>query len=128
MTSRMQCGSHSPPAALDDYRGICLKSVGCSLQCCFLALSTCVYICIHVSVLYLRGAFLGACAMIIHIVGTRAEASVAEQKHNCSPILSVSDLLPSPGRFVLCISEALYLSPVIFFKLACVSCDSVWLC
>ena len=40
-------------------------------------------------------------ARTVQIVGTRAEASVAEQKHSCSPILSVSNLLPSPGRVLL---------------------------
>ena len=29
-----------------------------------------------------------ACAMMRNIVGTRAEAPVGEQNHNCSPILS----------------------------------------
>ena len=41
-----------------------------------------------------------ACAMMRNIVGTRAEASVAEQNHNCSPILSVL-WLASPGICVV---------------------------
>jgi hypothetical protein len=79
----------------DDSRGICLRSILVGdvftvvmlrvVHTCFELIATA---CTHGHEMF--GSFCSGdlCAMMRSIVGTRAEAPVGEQNHNCSPILS----------------------------------------
>ena len=69
--------AHYPAAYCDDKRGICLRKLCLSCILFLWSVAFCMF-----------GSLASALAMIRNIVGTRAEAPVAEQNHNCSPILS----------------------------------------
>ena len=64
-------------STFDDIRGICLRSIPrIPTIVCYIDI-------------FVRAPLVALfSAMMKHIVGTRAEAPVAEQNHNCSPILS----------------------------------------